>query len=194
MFVKPAGGWASETETAKLTASDGALDDMFGETVALSGDTVVAHSDARVNGHDSAGAVYVFVKPAGGWASATETAKLTASDAANDDDFGDGVAISGDTVVAGAPDANVNGHSQDGAAYVFVKPAGGWASATETAKLTASDGATNDALGNSVAVDGNTVVAGAPFASPGAAYVFVKPAGGWTSATETAKLTASDAH
>ena len=57
------------------------------------------------------------------------------------------MAISGDTVVAGAPDANVNGHSQDGAAYVFVKPAGGWASATETAKLTASDGATNDALG-----------------------------------------------
>ena len=193
VFVKPAGGWTSATETAKLTASDGVLDEMFGETVALSGDTVVAHSDAKVNGHALAGAVYLFVKPAGGWASATETAKLTASDAANDDDFGDGVAVSGDTVVAGAPDAKVNGHSQEGAAYVFVKPAGGWTSATETAKLTASDGATSDFLGGSVAVDGNTVVAGAPFASHGAAYVFVKPASGWASETETAKLTASDA-
>ena len=73
---------------------------------------------------------------------------------------------------------------------MFVKPAGGWASATETAKLTASDGAVNDNLGSSVALSGDTIVAGAPTRGPGvgAAYVFVKPAGGWASTTETAEV------
>ena len=64
------------------------------------------------------------------------------------------MAISGDTVVAGAPFATVNGRFGQGAAYVFVKPASGWASATEAAKLTASDGAASDQLGNSVAISG----------------------------------------
>ena len=192
VFVKPAGGWASETQTAKLTASDGAIDDMFGETVAISGDTVVAHSDAKVNGHPLQGAVYVFVKPASGWASGTETATLTSSDGAGDDDFGDSLAISGDTVAAGAPEAKVNGHSEEGAAYVFVKPSGGWASETETAKLTASDGVALGDFGRAVGISGDTVVVGADTVSQGAAYVFVKPSGGWASETETAKLTASD--
>jgi hypothetical protein len=198
VFVKPAGGWASETEAAKLTSSDGSVDNELGEAVAISGDTVVAHSDGKVNGQPFAGAVYVFVKPASGWASETETAKLTASDAGNEDDLGDSVAISGDTVVAGAPTATVNGQSKEGAAYVFVKPASGWASETEAAKLTISDGFAQEDVGRGVAVSGGTVVVGATFASvnghdgQGAAYVFVKPAGGWASATETARLTASD--
>ena len=192
VFVKPAGGWASETETAKLTASDGAPGEMFGETVALAGDTAVVHSDAKVNANVFQGAAYVFVKPTAGWASATETAKLTASDGAGDDDLGDSLSISGDTVVAGAPDAKVNGHSQEGAAYVFVKPASGWVSETETAKLTISDGVALNDVGRGVGISGDTVVVGADSVSTGAAYVFVKPAGGWASETETAKLTASD--
>jgi hypothetical protein len=90
------------------------------------------------------------------------------------------VAVSGNTVVAGAPSATVGGNAGQGAAYVFVKPASGWVSATETDKLTAADGAANDKLGWSAAADsGNTVVAGAPYAAvegnpaAGAAYVFV---------------------
>jgi hypothetical protein len=80
--------------------------------------------------------------------------------------------------VAGAPFATVDGNSQQGAAYVFTKPATGWASETEQAKLTASDGAGTGAFGDSVAVSGGTVVAGAQYASTppgvfqGAAYVF----------------------
>src|SRR5439155_1428560 len=137
------------------------------------------------------GAAYVFVKPGGGWASGPETAKLTASDGAPGDELGQSVAVSGDgaTVVAGAPAT-----SNQGAAYVFAKPGGGWASGPETAKLTASDGAPGDDLGRSVAVsgDGSTIAAGAPDSSHGAAYVFVKPGGGWANASQTAKLTASD--
>ena len=51
---------------------------------------------------------------------------------------------------------------------MFVKPAAGWANATETAKLPASDGAAGDQLGFSVAVSGDTVVAGANLDDVGA--------------------------
>ena len=125
----------------------------------------------------------------------TETAKLTASDGAAGDYFGHSVAISGNTVVVGADYATVGGNSQQGAAYVFVEPTSGWVSTTQTAKLTASDGAADNYFGWSVAVSGNTVVVGELGATgyQGAAYVFVEPAsGGWANATETAKLTGPD--
>jgi hypothetical protein len=199
VFTKPASGWASETEAAKLTASDGAADDDLGTSVAVSGDTVVAGApDAKVGSNPNQGAAYVFTKPASGWASETEAAKLTASDGGSFDQLGASVAVSGDSVVAGAPGARVGPNTGPGAAYVFTKPASGWVSETEAAKLTASDGAANDLLGASVAVSGDTVVAGAPDAKvgsnafQGAAYVFTKPVSGWASETEAAKLTASD--
>ena len=121
-----------------------------------------------------------------------QEAELTASDGGGG--LGASVAISGTTIVAGAPGHTVDGHAQQGAVYVFTEPASGWADATQTAELTASDGAASDFLGVSVAVDGATVVAGAPGAASGkgAVYVFSEPAGGWSSGTQTATLTASD--
>jgi hypothetical protein len=134
--------------------------------------------DAIVGGNLDQGAAYVFVKPRPGWADRTQTAKLTASDGASDNLLGLSVAISRDTVVAGADLATVGANASQGAAYVFVKPGSGWADRTQTAKLTASDGASLDRLGVSVAVSGGTVIAGAPGATvgaslfQGAAYVF----------------------
>jgi hypothetical protein len=122
-----------------------------------------------------------------------QSAKLTASDGQNGDGFGISVAISGDTVVVGADEAD---HTA-GAAYVFVKPASGWTNLTQTAKLTPSDG--QNGLFNSlnfgyaVAISGNTIVVG-QFVSRGtvahsrSAYIFVEPPGGWTNMTETARL------
>jgi uncharacterized protein (DUF2345 family) len=169
----------------KLTPSDGVKGGFFGVSVTISGNTVAV----GMNSTSLPGAVYVFVKPASGWKNMTQIAKLTASDGAGNNALGYSVAISGDTIVAGAP--NANGYL--GAAYVFVKPASGWANMTETAKLTASD--SYSVLGASVAISGNTVVVGSPDANnflPGAAYVFVKPATGWTSMTQSAELTPSD--
>jgi cysteine-rich repeat protein len=187
-------------QQAKLTASDGAIFDNFGWSVAVSGDTVVVGAKgADIGANANRGAAYVFVKPGSGWTTtATFTAKLTASDGAEDDEFGFSVAVSGDTVVVGALFADVGGKTDRGAAYVFVKPIGGWTTtSTFTAKLTASDGAAGDQFGFSVAVSGDTVVVGAPFGDgpntdQGATYVFVKPGGGWSNMTDTAKLTASD--
>lgn len=117
----------------------------------------------------------------------TETARLTTS--ANLYGLAS-LAISGNTVVAGYPLA-----SATGAAAVFVEPAGGWRDTNQRAILTASDGASADELGASVAIDEETVIAGSPYAegsgSSGAVYVFAKPANGWDNATQTAKLTAA---
>src|SRR5439155_16505061 len=106
---------------------------------------------AMVSGHHDQGAVYVFVEPLAGWVTGTETAKLTESDGGQNDFFGWGAAISGDTVVAGPAHTGAD---------VFVKPQAGWASATETARLTASDATVSDVLGYAVAIEGGTIVAG----------------------------------
>jgi FG-GAP repeat len=200
VFVKPASGWANATQAAELTASDGLTNDSFG-SVSISGDTIVAGAlDHKVGANQDQGAVYVFVKPASGWKDATQTAELTASDGAAQDTFGGAVGISGDTVVASSASEKVGANDQQGAAYVFVKPAAGWKDATQTARLTASDGAAHDfaGIGNGVAISGDTIVVGAGAheiganADQGAAYVFVEPVSGWTDATQTAELTASD--
>jgi hypothetical protein len=181
VFAEPGPGWAGATQTARLTASDGADGDSYGMAVAISGDTIVAGApDAIVGADPEQGAAYVFAEPGPGWADATQTAKLTASDGASVNLLGLSVAISGDTVVAGADLATVGANASQGAAYLFVKPGPGRAGATQTAKLAASDGASLDRLGTSVAISGGTVVAGAPGATvnasflQGAAYVFSK--------------------
>jgi hypothetical protein len=204
-------------QQAELTASDGAVEDDLGYSVAISGDTLVVgaphqkYPQVESPGTDpNPGAAYVFVKGAGGW---IQTAKLTAPDGAASG-LGWSVAISGDTIVAGAP--GVSGVSQPcdgkppadpGAAYVYSMPAGGWANMTPTAALTASDACPGDGLGWSVAISGNTVVAGAPWAptvpdekepgyppvpGQGAAYEYTMPSSGWKSMTQTAELLASD--
>ncbi len=203
VFVKPASGWANATETAELTASDGAADDRFGQSVAISGETIAIGAPGHEYEHGGDhGAVYVF-KPASSWATAMQSAELTASEA-GPDEVGAAVAVSGDTIVAGAPLHHPVAGGQ-GEAFVFVKPASGWANATQTAELTPPvNGAIGDAccvigaeVGASVAISGSTIVIGAPgrnnlastVAGEGAVYVFEEPDSGWAnSATPTAEL------
>ena len=125
-----------------------------------------------------------------------QLAELTASDGQPEDGLGFSVAVSGNTVVVGAPEVNIGSNIAAGAAYVFVKPSSGWANETQVAKLTASDGVTSGDLGFSVAIQGDTIVAGAPDnclpPNPGKVYVFVEPSSGWTDMTQTAELTSTD--
>ena len=211
VFVKPTGGWATSTETAKLTASDGAALDYFGYSVAVDGDTVLVgayRDDDEENDSEDSGSAYIFTKPnsSGGWADwdpmeDTETAKLTASDGADDDWFGVSVALDGNTAVIGASGDDDKG-IDSGSVYVFVKPPGAWADGNETDKRTADDGEAQDNFGYSVAVDVDTVVVGAYQHDPidpdspsylldaGAAYVFTRDSGGVWDGGE--KLTADD--
>jgi hypothetical protein len=199
VFVEPSGGWTDMTETAKLTGSDSKSGDLLGRSVSISGGTVVAGApQATVGTVKDQGAAYLFVEPFAGWANATETAKLTASGGVKWGQLGYSVDIDGNTVVAGAPSPVPQRVASAGVAYLFVEPPSGWVSMTQTAALTGSDTKLGDRLANYVAVSGNTVVAGAPLATPGskqqqgAAYVFVEPFAGWANATQTAKLTSSD--
>jgi hypothetical protein len=158
------------TQTAELTASDGKASADFGFSSAISGGTVVI---GAVNAAASKGAGYIFVKPSSGWINATQTAELHAPGAIQFDSFGQSSAISGNSVLIGAPGMTVGSNSGQGAAYVFVKPATGWRNTARAIALTASDGAASDSLGVSVSISGSTFVAGAPKSStPGAAYVF----------------------
>ena len=178
------------SETAKLTASDGASGDYFGYSVSISGERLVVGSQYDDDNGISSGSAYVFERDEfGTW---SETAKLTASDGAEADNFGQIVSISGDTVVVGAFADSDNG-TNSGSAYVFERDAKGtW---SETAKLTASDGSANDYFGHNVSISGETVVVGAfqdddNGSGSGSAYVFDRDEfGTWS---ETAKLTASD--
>jgi hypothetical protein len=164
--------WVQE---ATLTNTNGCC--LNARAVAIGGNTVAASPVG--------GSVYVYVKPAGGWRSMTQSVVLTPSNPTVAPNFGSSIAIAGNTIVVGCDQATVGSNSLQGALYVYVEPAGGWTNMTETAILTASDGVAYDLLGVSVAIDGNTIVGG----SDSEADVFVKPAGGWVTGTQTAKLT-----
>jgi predicted amidohydrolase len=179
-------------DLAKLTASDAAGGDAFGCSVSISDDTAVI--GARWASHAGgwhAGSAYVFVRSGGVW---MQQAKLTASDAADFDEFGRSVSISGNTAVIGAAYDNHAGGADAGSAYVFVRSGEVW---TQQAKLTASDATAEDYFGISVSISGDTAVIGAygdahagGYYDAGSAYVFVRSGGVWT---QQAKLIASDA-
>jgi hypothetical protein len=168
------GSWVQE---ATLTNTVGCC--LNARAVAIGGNTVAASPIGA--------SVFVYVKPASGWHSATQTAILSPSNPTTAANFGSSIAIAENTIVVGCDQATVGGNSRQGALYVFVEPAGGWTNMTETAILTASDGKAGYELGATVAIDGDTIVGG-----PGAGvYVFVKPAGGWVTGTQTAELTST---
>jgi hypothetical protein len=188
-------------QSAKLTESPGTTYDRVGSSVSVSSDgSVIAAGAPFVT--TLRGAVYVFVRPPGGWANATQAAKLTASDAADNDALGSSVAVSADgsTIVSGAYLAKIGANVRQGAVYVFSRPGGGWADGTQDAKLTVSGGAAQDRVGYSVAVsgDGAQVLAGATDVnlgvngSKGSAYIFLRPSSAWANTTQTATLTPGD--
>jgi len=200
VFTRPASGWGHATQAAVLTASKGLSEELFGHSVALDGNTIVVGAPFRAAGNATGqGVAYVFARPRAGWRSATQTGTLHPPGGANDF-FGESVAVAGSTIVVGAPGTRVGRNDMQGAAYVFERPAAGWASARHaSAKLTASDGQADDAFAISVATAGRTIVAGADLhtvgriANAGAAYVYVRPASGWVGAlTQTAELSARE--
>lgn len=211
VYVRNGTNWSFQ---AILFASERDSFDRFGDAVAVSGDTIVVGVHAEdsnatgINGNEKdnsapdAGAAYVFVRSGTTW---TQQAYLKASNTARSDLFGAVVAVSGDTIVVGAPGEDssatgVNGNQADnsadfaGAAYVFVRNGTNW---TQQAYLKASNTGGNDWFGFSVAAAGDTIVVGAPNESSsatgvngnqtdnsaafsGAAYVFVRNGTNWT--------------
>jgi hypothetical protein len=169
----------------KITASDPADDDQFGESLFLDGGTLVVGAPGK---NSKQGMVYVFERGGGanGW---MQIKKITASDPRDEDQFGKSVSVSGDVLIVGAYGKD----SYQGAAYIFERNAGGtlngWGQVQE---IVASDPADVDYFGRSVFVSEDTLVVGAPYrnSNQGAAYIFERGVGGnWL---QVEKITAFD--
>ena len=207
VYERVGGVW---TFKAYLKASNTGENDNFGRSVAIDGDTIVvgapeeSGSGTGVNPPDdddlvSAGAAYVFVRSGGEW---SQQAYLKAENPWEYSNFGLSVAVSGETVVVGAPKEDGIGigvnptidesGDDSGAAYVFTRSGGVW---SQTAYVKASNTGDYDEFGSAVAVTGDVLVVGAPFESGsgqginplddddgfnvGAAYVYRRAAGVW---------------
>ena len=181
VFTRSGAVWSQQ---AYLKASNTDMDDRFGYSVAISGDTLVVgalneasnatgiNGDQGNNSADRAGAAYVFTRSGTTW---SQQAYLKASNTDAEDLFGWSLAISGDTLVVAArhEDSNATGINGDqgdnseqnaGAVYVFTRSGMTW---SQQAYLKASntEGDENrfrgDVFGASVTVSGDTLVVGA---------------------------------
>jgi hypothetical protein len=209
VFVRSGSVW---TQQAYLKASNADKEDLFGWTVALDGDTLAVgapgeasaargvNGDQTNNAAKGSGAVYVFARSGSVW---TQQAYLKASNTDNDDEFGESLALEGDTLAVGARgeasaargvngDQENNADSVSGAVYVFVRTTAGW---TQQAYLKASN--SSGGFGACLALDADTLAVGAPMEHSaaqgvngdqenraallsGAVYVFVRTSAGWT--------------
>jgi len=175
------GAW---TETGKIYASDPSPGALFGRYIDIDGNQAVIGAVNSNGQQQNSGSVYIYENVNGVW---TETAKLSASDGKNGDEFGTPSAIEDNTIVVGASEND----GAKGAAYVFEKVGGAW---RETAKLTASDGEVGEEFGTSVTISGNTIAVSPRHdddkgVDSGSVYIFQKINGIWT---EVYKLTAAD--
>ncbi|MBN1373299.1 MAG: FG-GAP repeat protein [Anaerolineaceae bacterium] len=175
VFVRTSNGWSQQ---AYLKASNTNGNDYFGQSVAISGDTIVIgaygedsaatgiNGDQSDNSASFSGAAYIFTREDVVW---SQQAYLKASNTQADDLFGMSVAIDGDTVVIAAPgedsaSINVNGNQSDnsasysGAAYIFTNTNGTWG---QQAYLKASNTNDNDKFGSSIGISGDTIIVGA---------------------------------
>jgi len=157
-------GWS---EVQKLTPPDGKADDNFGFAIAIKGNTIaVGARRADLPGAQNAGAAYVYSRDRGSFALIT---KLTASDPGANAQFGQAIAIAGDTIAVGANRADVGTNADQGAIYLYRRMGGRW---DEVEIMTASDGTAGDEFGYSIAAFGERLVTGAHNAeSTGVAYV-----------------------
>lgn len=166
IFTRSGTTW---TQRVKILASDSSNGYFFGRSVSISGNTIVVGSPQRtVSGQNQAGSAYIFTGSGATW---TQQAILVSSDTTGFQFVGEGVSISGDTVVLG---------TRIESAYIFTRSGTTW---TQQAKLTASDGVIGDYFGvDSVSISGDTVVIGARTADnyAGSAYIFTRSGTTWT--------------
>lgn len=149
---------------AQIVAPGGAAGDAFGEALAISGDTLVVGASGDDTEGSNAGAAFVFVRSGTTWALQQELQPLDASTFA---DFGEAVAIAGDTIVVGAPGDDSDGITNAGSAYVFGRSGTTW---TQQERFVSNFAASNRRFGHAVACLPDRAVIGT--SAEEAAYVF----------------------
>ena len=185
------GNW---TQRAKLTASEGAAGNYFGNSVSISGDCAIVGAWLNDTNGTNTGSAYIFYRHQGGTNHWGQQARLTAADATLQDRFGYSVSINGELTIVGAIGDDPNG-DYSGSAYIFRHNGSTWA---QQAKLTAADGAQSDKFGRSVSIDGYYAIVGAYWnddngTDSGSAYIFAPNNLDPNNWDQKVKLTASDA-
>jgi hypothetical protein len=174
VFVRSGTAWVRQ---AQVISADGADADRFGSAVSLDGDTLAAGAAGNDN---ERGAAYAFLRSGTGW---LQQAKLSAPVGQPEDRFGEGIAVSGNSIVVGAPYVDVGNAMDAGAAYVFVRAGGLW---SLQAQLSANDRAAEDYFGGAVAALGESALVGAigddigVFEDLGSAYLYRRNGSAWT--------------
>jgi len=170
------------SEQQKIVANDAEASDFYGYSVSLAGDgdTAIIGARGEDTGGAQAGAAYIHTRTGITWSHLT---KIQGSDTDTADGFGYSVALSSDgtTAIVGASGSGVGG-----AAYVFIDGITSW---PQQQKLTASDTASSDGFGRTVAItpDGNNVIIGA--VTKRSAYTFARSGVTWS---EQQQLTPGD--
>ncbi len=175
-------------QVIKLTADDAAAGDQFGCSVSISASTAIVGAYGDDDDGSESGSAYVFERIGGAW---QQVAKLKAADASAEDRFGWSVSVDGITAIIGAYQDDDRG-SDSGSSYIFRRIDGVW---QQVAKLKAIDTTAGDQFGWSVAISGQSVVAGAVTddddgSDSGSAYLFREISGVWQ---QILKITANDA-
>lgn len=186
VFYNNSGSWEQQ---AKIFPSDGANQDQFGSTVAISGNNIIVGASFKDDDGTNSGAAYAFQNNSGTW---SQTAKLLANDASGYSYFGDAVAIYNDWAIIGAYSNSPNGIIGGGAAYTYYNNSGVW---EQQSKLIAPDAQDHSWFGSSVSISEDYIIIGAEgeiFYTPyveGSAYIYHNTSNTWTLA---ANLSASD--
>lgn len=173
VFVRQNGEW---TEEAKLLPDDGAFNDRFGSSVAISGDLILVGAEDPGPSGPQTGSVYAFSRSGGTW---TQEARMR-PDQTKSRSFGRALDLEGNRALIGAS-ADRTAAFVGGAGYIFEREAGGW---VQKAQLLANDAAQGQQLGQSVSLSGDRALLGAPLGfrpqdDAGAAYVFIRQGGTW---------------
>ena len=187
VFVRSGTSWSAQ---ATLTAADGAVQDLFGSSISLSGDTLavgVPSDDVGANANQ--GSVRVFVRSGTSWSA---QATLTAADGAASDQFGFSISLSGDTLAVGVPYDDVGSNVFQGSVRAFIRSGTSWSA---QATLTYFYGSASDQFGYSISLSGDTLAVGVPYDDFGASVnqgvvgVFIRSGTSWSA---QATFTAAD--
>ncbi len=192
VFDRNQGGPEAWGLVTKLFAEDASSNDLFGNSVAIHGDTAVIGAPCNDDRGSNSGSTYIFERNQGGENNWGQVIKLTALDGASQDFFGISVAIRSDIALVGAY-GNDSRDINAGSAYLFSRNQGGANNWGQINKLTAFDGDFGDGFGRSVALDSDTVLIGAyGDDTTGSAYLFERNQGGADQWGYVVKLIASD--
>jgi hypothetical protein len=154
LYEKSGGQWSL---VCKLTSDNGQAEDLFGTSVALSGNYALVGAPMSSSfSSNSPGYAILFSKSGNTW---KKVARLQASDGGNNNRFGSAVALTPETICIGAPHTDSKGINNAGAVYIYTSNSSNW---QEAEKLVPSAPKAEDNFGAALSLDGNQLLVGAP--------------------------------